>query len=791
MKIKFNKKPLVVASLLVPGFLWSSGSAFAALEEIIVTANKRAESANEIGMSITAISGQKLAEQKLTSLEEITSSVPGLVFANSQQNTPILTLRGVGFNESSLGVYPATSLYVDEIPLPFPVMAAHSAYDLERVEVLKGPQGVLFGQNSTGGAVNFIAAKPTEELSYGGDISYGRFNRFETNAFVSGSLGEMVAGRLAIQNVQSDDWQQSLTRDAENGEDDYTAARLSLRFQPTDAAEINLNVNGWRDKSDPQAMQLAAAMPKAFAAAPENALRQVSAPFTEKDNRSADWTDELSGDKEFMQYSLRGDFDLNDSTTLTALVAHSSYEQDQIQDADGQALEVDGYRNVGDIDSTFAEIRLGGMAGDNLNWVVGANYEDSSTEEYQVQSFRDNTSSRPGTLMMNRVGLALEQEIESYAFFGNIDYSFTESLTLKLGARYTDTTIDALACTKAAPNGPNTTDNSGFGSNVGALFNILGGMSGNPFTPIGLNDCFTLNNDGVPGFPFVDELAEDNISWRAGLDYQFDENTLLYANVSQGYKAGSYPVISASSYAQLQPVTEESVLSYEAGFKKSMIDNRIQWNGAAFYYEYEDKQVRGKTLTPIFGALDRLVNVPESTIIGLETDIVALLGEYFTVTAAVTYVDSEVDKYTGYNVFGQIVDFAGESLPYTPEFTYSLDLDYRTPLSQGGTLFMGVNVTGQSKTDAVFDGDDIALNPDNVAGGFQKSITENFLVVDSYAVVGARLGYESSDERWKIMVWGKNITDEYYFNSVTATSDSGARMAGRPRTYGLTVGYNF
>src|SRR5690606_7044247 len=155
------------------------------------------------------------------------------------------------------------------------------------------------------------------------------------------------------------------------------------------------------------------------------------------------------------------------------------------------------------------------------------------------------------------------------------------------------------------------------------------------------------------------------------LDYQFDENTLLYANVSQGYKAGSYPVISASSYAQLQPVTEESVFAYEAGFKKSMVDNRIQWNGAAFYYEYEDKQVRGKTLTPIFGALDRLVNVPESTIIGLDTDIVALLGEYFTVTAAVTYVDSEVDEYTGYNVFGQIVDFAGESLPYTPEFTYS------------------------------------------------------------------------------------------------------------------------
>src|SRR5690606_16513999 len=171
-------------------------AANAALEEIIVTANKRAESANDIGLSITALSADKLKDQKLVSLEAITAAVPGLVFANSQQNTPILFLRGVGSNESSLGAYPAVSLYVDEIPLPFAAMAADSSYDLERVEVLKGPQGVLFGQNSTGGAINFIAAKPTEELSYGGDLSYGRFNKIETNAFVSGPLADNVGARL-------------------------------------------------------------------------------------------------------------------------------------------------------------------------------------------------------------------------------------------------------------------------------------------------------------------------------------------------------------------------------------------------------------------------------------------------------------------------------------------------------------------------------------------------------------------------------------------------------------------
>src|SRR5690606_34330373 len=129
---------------------------------------------------------------------DFANQVPGLVYSPSTTNTPIFTLRGVGFNESSLGVYPATSLYLDEAPLPFPVMASHTGFDLERVEVLKGPQGTLFGQNSTGGAINFIAAKPTEDFQAGGDLSYGRFDRVEMNGFVSGALTDSLNGRLAV-----------------------------------------------------------------------------------------------------------------------------------------------------------------------------------------------------------------------------------------------------------------------------------------------------------------------------------------------------------------------------------------------------------------------------------------------------------------------------------------------------------------------------------------------------------------------------------------------------------------
>jgi outer membrane receptor protein involved in Fe transport len=215
----------------------------------------------------------------------------------------------------------------------------------------------------------------------------------------------------------------------------------------------------------------------------------------------------------------------------------------------------------------------------------------------------------------------------------------------------------------------------------------------------------------------------------------------------------------------------------------------VQWNAAVFHYDYEDKQVRGKVDVPIFGPLDRLVNVPESTITGVESDIVVQLTDGLTVTAAVTYVDSEVDEYTGYTVFGDLVDLSGEDIPFTPELSYSLDIDYRTELKNGGRVFMGINAIGQSDADAVFNGDDLALDSNVVDAGFAKSITKNYFEVEDYTTVDARLGYESASGHWKLMFWGKNITDEYYYNSVVASSEGGARVAGRPRTFGVSVSY--
>ncbi|MFD2502440.1 TonB-dependent receptor plug domain-containing protein [Rhizorhabdus histidinilytica] len=220
----------------------------------MVTANKREEKLNNVGLSITALSGNALAERKITSLQDVASAIPGLAYAQSATNTPILTLRGVGFNESSLGVYPAVSVYVDQAPLPFPVLASHSAFDLQRIEVLKGPQGTLFGQNSTGGAINYIAAKPTRSFTAGGDISYGRFNEIDGNAYLSGPITENLRARIAVSGTHTDDWQRSNSRPYDtNGKVSYITGRAIVDWDASDSVRFSLSLNAWRDTSDPQA----------------------------------------------------------------------------------------------------------------------------------------------------------------------------------------------------------------------------------------------------------------------------------------------------------------------------------------------------------------------------------------------------------------------------------------------------------------------------------------------------------------------------------------------------------
>src|SRR5258706_1878335 len=181
------------------------------LQEIIVTANKREESINKVGLTIKALGAAQLEQQHISSLQDLAAAVPGLQYAQTENATPVYTLRGIGYYDTTIGAPPAVSVYIDQAPLAYPVMTTRALFDLERVEVLKGPQGTLFGNNATGGAINYIAAKPTNYFSTGFTATTDRFGQFAGEGYVSGPVTDTLKARVAVSTTQGGDWQHTYT----------------------------------------------------------------------------------------------------------------------------------------------------------------------------------------------------------------------------------------------------------------------------------------------------------------------------------------------------------------------------------------------------------------------------------------------------------------------------------------------------------------------------------------------------------------------------------------------------
>src|SRR5712672_1122550 len=229
---------LISIQLLTSGSIRAADSAAGAaeetnqLEEVVVTAEKRSERARDVPMSITAVTAEQLEKQGVVAVSDLTKLVPGFTYQPSDYGTPVYTIRGVGQKDVAIAVSPTVSVYVDQVPIPYSAETLGAAFDLERLEVLKGPQGTLFGQNSTGGAMNFIAAKPTNHLDAGADVTYGRFNEADAQGFLSGPLSDTVSVRVALRTEQRDAWQTSETRSASLGVRNFSTGRLLLDWKP-------------------------------------------------------------------------------------------------------------------------------------------------------------------------------------------------------------------------------------------------------------------------------------------------------------------------------------------------------------------------------------------------------------------------------------------------------------------------------------------------------------------------------------------------------------------------------
>ncbi len=850
----------VVAALMATGVAAETAepARSSVIEEIVVTAQKREESMNDIGMSIQAASGEKLAELGINDTSDLYKVVTGFNSNVTYYGTAIYTIRGVGFQDTALASGPTVSVYLDEMPLQFSAMTQGLTLDLQRVEALKGPQGTLFGQNSTGGAVNYIANKPTEVFEAGVDASYGRFNTFDLSGFVSGPVNDTLGYRLAARIIDSGGWQKSYTRDmnlapdpywtkagrnydldSKAGDQDFLSGRLSVEWEPNDRFGALFTASGFIDKGDSQRPQL-------YGLAtlnPINALNPLIAnyPLAPRNNRAADWgpcvnvsggspalvtgtsnfdgtisgeidpdgnaenlvnrlydnCEDASKDNDYWSTTLRMDYAINDDITLTSLTSYSKFTRDQRLESDGTIYQDYESFQIGFLKAFFQEVRVSGSIRDSGVWVVGANYEDTSTWDSFLQTY--GISSAVPTQVFTRTPLGPtnpnnRQTTDTWAVFGNVEVPLTDNVVVHGGVRYTDQKRDYRGC--GSDGGDGTW--ADISVEIQQLLQLLDGV---PFADTsgldaGPGNCASFG-PGPTYFPepdgFTDELNEDNVSWRVGVNWEAGPGQLLYANISQGYKSGSFPTVASAAFYQLEPAKQEDLLAYEIGTKLALADGRLQFNAALFYYDYTDKQILGAVNDLVFGSLPALVNVPESHVLGGEFGIEWYPLDGLRIAPSLSYARSEIDgEFRNFDPFFQAAnpdskDFSGEPFPNAPKWQGNLDVQYEWTFGDGMIGFVGGNLNYQSETRGFFYDRCEEPGVSCTRTDLPFLIGNSDLIINERALLDLRAGVEANN--WRVWAWGRNVTDKHYWNQVQHVNDVLLRFTGMPRTFGVTVSY--
>lgn len=787
----------------------------AIMADIIVTAQKRAQALSDVGMSITAQTGEDLMRLGINDTASLAKVTPGMNFTPSLYGIPVFTIRGVGFQDTSLAASPTVSVYTDEVPLPFSAMTMGASLDVQRVEILKGPQGLLFGQNATGGAINYVANRPTDDLQAGFDVSYGRFNQFDFQGFISGPLTDTLKARLAVRRQSMSDWQQGFTRPDTTGQQNIWIGRLLIDWEPTDDFTAIFNINGWVDKSDTQAPQLFGVLnhnppnevdPRilAYPMAPHNNraadrsrcinANPINHPFSEMEppygfprpEHATDCTD-LARNNKFFSVSLRMDWNLSDFATLTSVSAYEHFKRQQPTDADGVIYQNFETQQTGSVDTIFQELRLSGDLPNDGNWIIGANFERDKTFDQFMHALGGSTATPVLGLPVNGATPWNRQRTKTYAAFANIEYGVTDDLSVHAGIRYTKMEKSYIGCANDTGSGEWAEVSRVMQNLLAMLYGIITpeeyDLGAGPGINPGAGNCATVSVAPVwvPAVPHYErQLNENNVSFRVGVDWKPAPGTLLYANVSRGYKAGGFSTFATSIEEQIVPAVQERLTAYEAGFKTEAFDRRLQLNGAVFYYDYKDKQILGNIVDIVFGPEPALVNVPKSRVVGFELSGIAAPVNGLNLSAGVSYAKSKVtqDFYDFTPFPTPQANFKGEPFPASPPWQAYGDIQYEFPVSSSAMAFVGANANYQSGTRQFFYDQTPAGDP-----------YRDLLRVPGRVLVDLRAGVETGP--WRVAAYVRNLTDKWYWNSAYYQVDTMVRFTGMPRTYGISVGWKY
>ncbi|MBS0283727.1 MAG: TonB-dependent receptor [Proteobacteria bacterium] len=777
--------------------------------DIIVTAQRRAESINSVGMSIQALPAETLQELRVNNVRDLAAVVPSFTVAQSYQGVPTYTLRGIGFNTINLSSTSTVGTYTDEVAYAYPIMNTGPMIDIERVEVLKGPQGTLYGRNTTAGLINFVTGKPSETPSGAMSVDVGNYRTLNVGGYVTGPIAQGIQARLGYRaDISDQGWQISNSRDDRLGKVRRYGLRGSLAFQPG-PFRIDLSATYWVNKSDTVAGQGIGFTPATTPGSGSTASlfnapglsayiaanRPTSGSQADWDPRAARSADigvgaglagPLAEDNWFLGLKGRIQLDLSEHARIISLTGYNEFDRQATFDWSGAPYEVLVQNAVGHIKSFAQELRVEGD-GPGYNWLVGGYYAKDTILDSNRTLLGDNANvgliryyglTLLGT-PFNSGGYTAAQmatsfrtyrdvgniDARTWSIFANGDYAFSDLLKLTLGARYTRDKQDYAGCSRDF--------NGSMLPNINVVNRYLFySISGTLAAPISMNQCNTFDA-ATNSFGLVTStIDEDNFAWRASLDLTPSPTTLLYASVSRGYKSGTTPINAASMAQQNGPVKQEQLTAYEIGAKLGMLDRKVQLNLAAFYYDYKDKQISTYFADPIYTALSRLDNVPKSEAYGVEGELTFRPTSAFTLIGNALWLKTTIKDYIGTNAAGQTQDFAGARFIYSPELTLSGTALVDQPMSDRLNFTANANVRYQSRQTTIFE-----VNP--------------LYDIKPYATVNAGIGVKANDDSWAFSLWARNLFDQYYWTAVASNANVVVRFPGQVRTWGATVAFRF
>jgi len=738
---KRNLVALAVSMALFPASLQA-----AVLEEVKVTATKREQSSQDVGIAISAFTGDQMEQLGFENAQQVTAMAPGVhtIQPNGEANYAI-AMRGVANSDFTTNVESPVALYVDEVYISQMSGAGFMLFDMERVEILRGPQGTLFGRNATGGLVHYITRKPAEGFDGYIKGTYGDYDLYKVEGAIGGGT-ETLSARFSGAYTEADGY---VTNRLDPGNDlnnaDDQSGRLQVLWAPTDSIDFLFNARMAQQDIDTGFFENVSSIrpgeltPKEF-----NPVLEYIDPDGNKDVWAGDYDDPGFNDLETEGYTGTLNWDFG-AFRMTSITDYSTVEREYIEDSDASPAPVFNFFLLTDAEQFSQEIRFDGEA-DAFKWVAGVYYldlqiDDSNgaiTDPFIAPVYEEIGIDRtPGS----EAGLnnAYTSDLESWSIFGQVDVPLSDDLTLIAGGRY-------------------IVDDKDFDYVTNAVEFV------DPSSKSGFNNNSNLANV-IPLASYSGSSKDKEWSARLQLDWALNDDLLLYGGWNRGVKGGGFnaPIFPLTPPLDYDDATmsydPEQLDAFEVGFKSTLADGLVRFNGAAYYYDYSDYQAF------FIVGIDTITFNTDAESMGGELELQASLFDGLDILLGAAYNDIDVD--IGNDTVASV---------QSPEWNLNALVRYEWPMFGGYMAIQG----------------DIVYRSEHYFALTGLETVEE----DGYTVSNASLTYTSDNQAWQVSAFVKNLTDEEYLVQTFDLSGLDVfgmteQYYGRPQWWGVSLKYSW